>query len=96
MSQNYGRAMPSPHVQPIHREAAHYLVVIDSGKLPLARLLDAKRRQVAEFDANTEEATTLMRGVTPSRGATDASWDSALSGHSEDERRGAIVYELPT
>jgi hypothetical protein len=94
MSQNYGREAPQPHVQTQHRKPARYLVVIDAGGVGLARLFLASREQVAEFDAGTEEATQMIAGLVPAKGADGPEWDQALQGHSLAERRAAEVYTL--
>jgi hypothetical protein len=60
----------------------------------LARLFDAERRQLAEFDGSTEEAVQMATGQVMQGGAERPEWDQALMGHSLDERRQAQVYEL--
>jgi hypothetical protein len=94
MSQDFGRELPGRHVQANHRPASRYLVVIPSGGVFVARLLLASRVQVAEFDAGAEEASSMTRGLQPTRGAVGAEWDCALAGHSPQEREAADVYEL--
>jgi hypothetical protein len=94
MSQNYGREVPAPHRQATHRQAARYLVLIDSGGTSLARLFLATREQVAEFDAGAEEVASLIRGVRSGHGADGPAWNQALEGHSAQERREALVYDL--
>lgn len=94
MNDGYGHEVPAPHSPQQRRPAARYLVVIDSGSEPVARLFLADRTQVAEFDAGAEEVTDLTRSVAADRGATDPAWDQALAGHSVAERAGAQVYTL--
>lgn len=94
MSQTFGGEAPAPHRHTEHRPRAHYLVVIESGGVRLARLLLASREQVAEFDAGTEEAAQMIAGLVPAKGADGIEWDRALQGHSHAERRAAEVYTL--
>ena len=94
MSQTFGSEAPPPHRHTAHRPRAHYLVVIDSGGVRLARLLLASREQTAEIDAGTEEVAQMIVGLTPSKGADGIEWDRALQGHSHAERRAAEVYTL--
>jgi hypothetical protein len=94
MSQNFGTALPHPHVQTAHRKPARYLVVIDAGGVGVAKLFLDGREQVAEFDAGTEEAAQMTAGLVPAKGAEGPEWDRALQGHSGAERRAADVYTL--
>jgi hypothetical protein len=94
MSQGFGREVPQPHVQPTHRQVTKYLVVVPCADGPVARLFLESREQVAELDANTEEVTTMIKGVAPSIGATGPEWDGPLAGHSAEERAAAAVYAL--
>lgn len=94
MSQNFGQEVPSRHVQATHQPVSRYLVVIPSGGVFIARLLLDSRVQVAEFDAGAEEASSMTRGLLPSKGAVGAEWDHALAGHSHEEREQAQVYSL--
>ncbi len=94
MSQGFGREVPAPHKQRSHRQAAKYLVVIDSGGVGLARLFVASYEQVAECDAATEEVASMVKGLRATHGALGPEWDRALAGHSLDERRDAKVYQL--
>lgn len=50
--------------------------------------------RVGEVDAAAEEVNAMIAGIAPLVGALDPVWDSALSGHSEEERRGARIYAL--
>ena len=94
MAQVFGNEVPRRHNETPTREAARYLVVIDSGGVAIARLFSAARQQVAEFDASTEEVTVMTRGLVPANGADGPEWERALSGHSAAERRAARVYTL--
>ncbi|WP_298829934.1 hypothetical protein [uncultured Piscinibacter sp.] len=94
MSQDFGSESPRAHSQTSHRKPARYLVVIDSGGVPLARLFLDTLQQVAEFDAGTEEVTQMTAGLVPAKGADAPRWDRALEGHSDVERRAADVYTL--
>jgi hypothetical protein len=76
------------------RQAARYLVVIESGGSAMARLFLDTREQVAEFDASTEEVTLMTQGLVPVMGASGPEWDRALAGHSASERSAARVFTL--
>ncbi|MBK9133002.1 MAG: hypothetical protein IPM15_01210 [Betaproteobacteria bacterium] len=67
---------------------------MESAGTTVARLFDAARVQVAEFDAGTEEAAQMMAGLVAERGAEASDWDRALEGHSLEERRAAEIYRL--
>jgi hypothetical protein len=94
MGQGFGMESPSRHKQGALRQPARYLVVIDSGGYAVARLFLETREQIAEFDASTEETSSMTSGLTPTRGAQGPEWDRALAGHSAAERAAAEVYEL--
>jgi hypothetical protein len=99
MSQDYGISASSPRRHagegaPDLQPPARYLVVIDNGGSMVARLLLESRKQVAEFDAGSEEVAVMTRGLQPAHGAAGPEWDEALHGHSAEERRGARVYTL--
>jgi len=94
MSQGFGGESPRAHTQKAHRRPARFLVVIDSGGTAVARLFLDTREQVAEFDASTEEATQMISGLVPAKGADGPEWDRALEGHSVAERVAAEVYSL--
>lgn len=94
MSQDFGSETPRAHAQTAHRRPARYLVIISAGGPMLARLFQATREQVADFDAGSEEAAQMIAGLTPTRGADGIEWDLALQGHSLAERRAAEVYLL--
>lgn len=94
MSQDFGIPSHTAHLHAASRPVSRYLVVIGSGGDAVARLFDAQRRQVAEFDASTEEVAVMLRGLVPAGNASAADWDSALTGHSAPERAAAEVYTL--
>lgn len=94
MSQGFGNELPRAHTQTSHRRPARYLVVIDSGGSVIVRLFLGTREQVAEFDGGSEEATQMMAGLVPTKGADGPEWDRALEGHSTAERSAADVYAL--
>ena len=94
MGQGFGIESHGAHHSGPHRAPARYLVVIEGAGESLARLFDAARVQVAEFDASTEEVATRTRGLMPERNAADATWDQALAGHTAAERAAAEVYTL--
>lgn len=94
MGQGFGIAIPSAHAARALRAPARYLVVIESGAGLVARLLGADRRELAEFDAATEEAAQMIAGREPQRGAEGAEWDAALAGHSAEQRLAAALYTL--
>jgi hypothetical protein len=76
------------------QERARYLVIIEQDGAMLARLFDAQRRQVIEFDAASEEVAVMLAGLEPVHDGTAAAWDHALRGHNRGEREQAQVYEL--
>jgi hypothetical protein len=73
---------------------AKYVVVIDAAGEMVARMFDAGRRLIAEFDASSSEVAVMTQGLTPTASAADPAWHDALSGHSERERQQARVYTL--
>ncbi|HJV63597.1 MAG TPA: hypothetical protein VJ743_21795 [Albitalea sp.] len=73
---------------------AKYLVVIDAAGEMLARMFDAQRKLIADFDASSSEVAVMTQGLVPQRGADDPAWDAALGGHSASERAQAEVYLL--
>ncbi|NCT84355.1 MAG: hypothetical protein GXC94_14495 [Comamonadaceae bacterium] len=73
---------------------SRYLVVIESGAGPVAKLFLDSRELVGEFDAGTEEVAVMTRDATASLGAAGQEWDKALGGHGADERAAAVVYRL--
>ncbi|MFT7114920.1 MAG: hypothetical protein ACI9I0_000118 [Rhodoferax sp.] len=94
MGQGFGQEMPRPHVRANLRGVTRYLVIVPLTDGPIARLFLENREQAAEFDANTEEVSSMIKGITPSVGATGAEWDKALSAHSETDRAQATIYDL--
>jgi hypothetical protein len=94
MGQGFGMETPAKHHPGALRQAARYLVVIESGGVMLARLFLETREQIAEFDASTEETASMVHGAVSTKGADRPEWDRALAGHSAAERRDAEVYEL--
>jgi hypothetical protein len=78
----------------MQRRPAKFLVLIDSAGEMLARLFDAERLQVADFDASSEEVAVMISGLTPEQGAADPVWDRPLAGHSFTERELAQVFTL--
>ena len=96
MSEGFGIESPGKHHPAQRQKPARWLVLIDAGGGgQLARLFTEGREQIAEFDASTEEVSSLTGGVTPVRGALGAEWDKALAGHSRADRAAAEVFELP-
>ena len=59
-----------------------------------ARLFDAERRPLGEFDASSEEVAVMTQGLAGAAGADAAVWDKALAGHNAAERRDAEVFTL--
>jgi hypothetical protein len=94
MAQVFGNEAPRKHSDAPMRQAARYLVVIESGGSAMARLFLDTREQVAEFDASTEEVTLMTQGLVPVMGASGPEWDRALAGHSASERSAARVFTL--
>lgn len=73
---------------------ARYLVVIEAGGETVARMFDADRHQVEEFDASSSEVAVMTHGLTPEHSADTPEWRPALAGHSARERQQAEVYTL--
>ena len=94
MSQTYGMEAPRKRSDTRRQPSARYLVLIDSGGYMVARMFLESHEQVAEFDAAVEEVAVMTKGLTPTAGALGPEWDSALAGHSIEERTGAAVYTL--
>ena len=94
MGQGFGIESHGAHRNRTHRPPARYLVIIDAGGEQVARLFDAQRMQVAEFDAATEEVAVMAKGLAPQPGAGATDWDQALAGHSARERAAADIYLL--
>ena len=85
---------PERQPPPMHQPPAKYLIVIDSAGGMIARMFDAKRRLMVDFDASSSEVAVMTQGLVPTRDANDPAWDAALAGHSAAERRAAEVYLL--
>jgi len=95
MSEGFGIESPGKHHSANRQKPARWLVLIDAGGGgQLARLFTEGREQIAEFDASTEETSSMTGGLTPVRGALGAEWDKALAGHSVADRAAADVYQL--
>ena len=94
MNQGFGNESPRAHHLAPHRPPTRFMVVIESGGSTVARLVQEDGQAVAEFDAGTEEAAQMARGLVPVTGATGPEWDRALGGHSAAERAAAVVYRL--
>lgn len=94
MNKGFGIEIPAAHEAATHRSPARYLVIIESGGAATAMLFLPSRQLIAEFDAGTEEATQMTRGLVPVTGADGPEWDAALQGHGAAERRNAQVYTL--
>ena len=73
---------------------ARYLVVIDAAGEMLARMFDAQRKLMVDFDASSSEVAIMTQGLVPTRSAAAAEWDAALAGHNAREREQAEVYTL--
>ncbi len=78
----------------MHSTPARYLILIDASGAMTARLFDAARRPLGDFDASSEEVAVMTRGLVASRGADTPDWDKALAGHNTAERRVAEVFTL--
>jgi hypothetical protein len=76
------------------QKPAKFLVVIDSGGEMIARMFDAERKLITDFDASSSEVAVMTQGLMPTKGALDREWDLALRGHSREERTGAEVFVL--
>lgn len=76
------------------QKPAKFLVVIDSGGEMIARMFDAERRLMAEFDASSSEVAVMTQGLKAQRNAVEEVWNTALRGHSLREREQAEVYAL--
>lgn len=94
MSQTFGIESPSEHTVQTLRQPVRYVVVIDAGDSPIARLLVDTRQQVGELDAGAPEVIQMIQGLNPSQAASDPEWDIALQAHSAQERDTAKVYTL--
>jgi hypothetical protein len=94
MNHGFGMESPRPHDESPLRPPARYLVLIEGGGSPIARLFTERRAPAGEFDASSEEVALMTRGLVPVRQALGSEWDEALEGHSRAERATAEVYTL--
>jgi hypothetical protein len=96
MTQRYGIEAPRVKVGAPALPPVRHLVLIDSAAnaARVARLFLATREEVAEFDGSATEVLSMTEGLIPQIGATGHEWDSALAGHSRQERATAEVYTL--
>lgn len=78
----------------MHSTPARYLVLIDASGAMTARLFDAERKPLVDFDASSEEVVVMTKGLAAARGADAPAWDKALAGHNALERRSAEVFTL--
>ncbi len=78
----------------MHSTPARYLILIDASGAMTARLFDAERRPLGDFDASSEEVAVMTQGLAAANGADAPVWDKALAGHNAAERRGADVFTL--
>ena len=79
--------------KPAHKPA-RYLVLIEAGDGMVARLFDADRVHLIDFDASSWEVAEMTAGRVPAEGAGHGDWGSALEGHSEAQLRAARIYAL--
>jgi len=95
---NYGfgiEAHHDPSVRTHAKKPARFLVlIVDATGVAAARLFDADRKPVADFDGGSQEVAVMTHGLVATQDADAPAWDGALSGHSADERRAADVYAL--
>lgn len=73
---------------------ARYLVLIDAGEGLLARLFDAERMPLGEFDASSFEVAEMTSRRVPTTGIDVAAWGPLFDGHSAGQRAAARVYTL--
>jgi len=78
----------------MHSTPARFLVLIDASGAMTARLFDAQRKPLGDFDASSEEVAVMTKGLAAARGADAPAWDKALAGHNALERRSAEVFTL--
>ncbi|QTN25553.1 hypothetical protein HZ992_11600 [Rhizobacter sp. AJA081-3] len=78
----------------MHSTPARYLILIDASGAMTARLFDAERRPLGEFDASSEEVAVMTQGLVAAGGADTSLWDQALAGHNATERREAEIFTL--
>ena len=78
----------------MHSTPARFLILIDASGAMTARLFDANRKPLGDFDASSEEVAVMTKGLQVGTGADTSDWDRALSGHNLAERRSAGVFTL--
>ena len=78
----------------MHSTPARYLILIDASGAMTARLFDAQRAALSDFDASSEEVAVMTKGLVGARGADAPEWDKALAGHNPGERSTAAVFTL--
>ncbi|MEX8520315.1 MAG: hypothetical protein AB3X44_17555 [Leptothrix sp. (in: b-proteobacteria)] len=78
----------------MRRATAKYLLILESAGAMTARLFDAERRHLSDFDAASEEIAVMTRGLQGQQGARASEWGLALDGHSQTELADAQVYTL--
>ena len=69
-------------------------MIIGAGGETLARLFDAQRIHLTDFDASSEEVAVMTSNLRPVQGVDAREWGRALQGHNADELRTARVYTL--
>lgn len=94
MSDSLGDEAPGRYAPHVYKKPAKYLVIIDAAGSMVARMFDAQRRELAEFDASSEEVAVMTQGLRPAKAANAPEWDDALDGHNRAERIAADVYTL--
>jgi hypothetical protein len=73
---------------------AKFLLIIAAGGETLARLFDAQRTHITDFDASSEEVAVMTSGLVGRLGVESREWGRALEGHNADELRTARVFTL--
>lgn len=73
---------------------ARYLVLLESGEGMVARLFDAERSPLGEFDASSFEVAEMTSRRVPTIGIDPAAWGHVLEGHSPQQLGAARVYAL--
>ena len=78
----------------MNSKPARYVVLIEAGDGMVARLFDADRAHLIDFDASSWEVADMTAGLLPAEGADHGEWGNALEGHSDAQLRAARVYTL--
>ena len=78
----------------MNSKPARYLVLIEAGDGMVARMFDADRKHVIDFDASSWEVADMSAGRVPTEGADHGEWGNALEGHSDAQLRAARIYTL--